>query len=303
MKTTSDHNQLLEALEARIAPASATFVDVDGDIVTITTSKGTSTDITNAVTGGANSEIEKVDLTNDVFIGTNIKVAVTTRVAGGDGVVNVWAIDSTDQDLGSVEVGGDLAKLTVGDTNYANGSVKSVKVQSIGSDNSGASDKVWLMKGSTTTFNVAGNVNGAELAWTNPDAGGKVTVTSIVIGGNLTGGTTDESGSILLSTGAGGTAELKSVSIGGNLTATDYNSSGSIIVGNTASASDYTGIIGKVTIGGSMTGDNNHTYSGSIFAANTIGTVTVGGSLTGGDTGSGSIFGYQKITGDHCCPK
>ncbi len=299
MKTRSNSApvEILESLEARIAPASAIYTDVDGDKITVTTTKGTDTELQTIVDNGENmGQMETLDLTS-TFAGSSVKFYVNERVAGGDGMVNVWHIKASGIDLGSVEVAGDLAKLTVGDPNYANGSVKSVKVQSIGV-NGGAADKVWSMLGGTGTFAVAGDVSGAKLEWSNPNTNEKLTVNSVTIGGNLTGGTADDTGSVILTSGTGGTAELKSISIGGNLAASDYNKSGAIIVGNPAATGDYIGIIGKATIGGSMTGDNNHTYSGAIFASKTIGPVQVGGTLTGGGEGSGSIFAADKITGD-----
>lgn len=284
---SSTHQIILEELEARIAPASAVFTDVDGDKITIAISKAkTSGDVTAAVTGGANSVISKIDLTN--FAGTNIKVSVTERGTTGDGLANVWFIDATGRDLGNVEVVGDLAKLVAGDTTYANGSVKSVKVQSIGV-NGGASDKVWAMQGSTSSFSVAGSVNGATLAWSNPDPSGKLSVGSIVIAGDLNGGTMANTGSVILS--AAGIAELKSISVGGSLNGSDYSQTGSIIMtGN--------GTMGKVSVGGSLNGDNDKSTTGAIFSSAKLGSVSVGGSLDGGGEYSGSIFAGEKITGN-----
>lgn len=288
---------LLEPLEDRIAPASAFYTDVDGDSVKVTTSKGTDTDLQAIVDTGNNmGQMENFNLTS-LFAGSTVKFAVTARGATGDGLVNVWHINADNMDLSSVEVAGDLGKLTVGDANYGNGSVKSVKVQSIGV-NGGAPSTNWLMKGSTSSFNVAGDVLAAKLEWSNTDGQGKLTVGSIVIGGNLTGGTAAQTGSVILNTGMNGTAELKSISIGGSIVATDYNSSGSILVGDLDPNQFVVGKLGKVTIGGSLLGDNNKTYSGAIYSSSTIESVTVGGSLVGGGDYSGSIVAYSKMTGD-----
>lgn len=291
----SESAQLLEPLEARIAPASAVFTDVDGDKITVAISKAkTTNDVTAVVTGGSNSEISKIDLTS--FAGTDIQVSVTQRGAAGDGLANAWFIDATGKDLGKVEVSGDLAKLLVGDSSYANGSVKSVKVQSIGVHGS-ATDKAWAMLGGTSSFTVAGDVKGASLEWSNPAENGKLSVGAITIGGSMIGGTQQVSGSVRITTGTGGTAELKSIAVGGSLNGADYALSGSIIVGSTDSPDTVNGTIGKITIGGSLNADDNNSYTGTIFSS-TIGSVTAGGSLNGGDYRSGSIFAYDKITGD-----
>lgn len=183
----------LEVLEDRIAPAGlATFVDVDGDVVTVKSSVGTSLALQAAVTaavGGDNltpSQMQTLTL-GSPFAGGAIKISVTGKASGGDGMVNVWAIDATGIDLASVEVRGDLASLTVGDAIAANGSVKTVSVQSIGVSG-GAMDKGWLMAGGTGLFTVAGDVNGARLFWYNSADAGSITVGKIFIGGALKGG-------------------------------------------------------------------------------------------------------------------
>lgn len=288
---------ILETLEDRIAPASATFVDADGDVITVMTSKGTAQNIMDVVTGGANSEIENIALKdNNVFKGSSLKVYVSSKASGGDGLANVWKVDATGIDLSSIEVNGDLAKVLAGDGNYANGSVKTIKVQSVGL-NGGAADKAWLLKGYTTTFASAGSVNGASLIWDNPDANGKLTITSLSIGGSLIGGATDDSGVVVVKTGAGGTAEIKTLNVGGGLTATNYHRSGSVLVGDTAMPDTYFGKIGKATIGGSLTGFAAKMYSGTLYTSTSLGETAIGGSLIGGGEASGSIFSYNAING------
>src|SRR4051812_14417940 len=87
----------LEALEPRIAPAAIlTFLDVDGDTITIKTSKGTNADLAavglvqtstpaGAVPGGV--QIDKINLSdNAVFDGTDLTVTARRGVSG-DGLV------------------------------------------------------------------------------------------------------------------------------------------------------------------------------------------------------------------------
>lgn len=281
----------VELLEDRIAPASASFVDVDGDLVSVITTKGTDTDLQAIVDAGLDGgQLKSFNIANNpLFDGTSLKIAVKTIV--GDGQVNVWHVDATGIDLGSVEVGGDLAKLTAGDA-IDDFSVKSVKVASIGVVG-GATDKVWIMTGSTSSFSVTDNVNGAHLEWINTPGLNKVSAGKVTIGGSLLGGTEANSGLILLTTGAGGLSEIKSLSIGGSLTATDYDSTGTVKVGDIDLG--LAGKIGSVFIGGSLIGDNNKVLTGSIMSGGSIGNIKVVGGLDGGGFASGSITAAGDI--------
>lgn len=136
---------ILEVLEARIAPASATFIDIDGDSAVVKTTKGTDVAlqaIVNASVGGDSSTPNQMEtlILSSLFAGTSLTVEVSNKAPQGDGLVNVWRLEATNMDLGSVVVKGDLASLQAGDTTYGNGSVKSVSVQSVGV-NGGASMK------------------------------------------------------------------------------------------------------------------------------------------------------------------
>lgn len=107
----------IEPLEPRIAPASIfTYTDVDGDLVTVTISKGTTGDA-NFVRVGAgpfetSQQLQTIDLLgHHVFDGANITVAATPQdlngdgVMHGDGLANVGFIDASGGggiDLGTV---------------------------------------------------------------------------------------------------------------------------------------------------------------------------------------------------------
>ena len=97
----------LEILESRIVLASgSSFLDLDGDKVTITLSSGTLADTTTA------AGLVLVDLTGatpdaDFFM-------TVTKVPGGDGLCNVGYINPTGVDLGHVTVKGDLGQIDAG---------------------------------------------------------------------------------------------------------------------------------------------------------------------------------------------
>lgn len=297
-------NDFLEILEDRIAPASVTFTDVDGDIVTVNTNKGAQQHLQDAVTAAVDNMGQMKTLNLDsAFAGANLKIAVTSKAAAGDGQANVWAINAAGIDLGSVEVKGDLAKLVVGDANYNNGSVKTITVQSIGV-NGGALSKDWHLLGSTNSLVVAGDVKGAKLFWENPNSGGAITVGSLSIGGSLIGGSADNTGLIKVrggddSAGKLGLAKIDSLFIGQNLVGTAYSQTGAVIVGDEIMLDEYHGAIGKISVGGSLKGVVGKLYTGAIFTSSgSIGDVQIGGDLTGGGFVSGSVFSYQGTLGN-----
>ena len=105
---------MIEPLESRIAPATLSLIDVDGDLVSIVTSKGTNAQLATAVTLSAagvpgGMSIDTINLaSNVVFDGTDLAVSGKVGPLGGDGFVNVGKIDATGLDLGVVKIGGAL---------------------------------------------------------------------------------------------------------------------------------------------------------------------------------------------------
>jgi hypothetical protein len=98
---------------------SATFIDWDGDLVTIKASKGIldagqfKLSSPNPATGG--SHLIYVDFTEattgNEFTGANLSFSAKRGADGGDGLVNVGTIDARGVDLGKVTVDGDLQQL------------------------------------------------------------------------------------------------------------------------------------------------------------------------------------------------
>lgn len=121
----------LEALESRIAPATLTYTDVDGDRVTISSSKGDLAGRATFADAGEGQQLQKLDLTDDIFANANIKVTVK-KGTNGDGFANVGFIDATGNDLSNVRVAGDLGRIVAGDANVNTPAIKSLRVASMG---------------------------------------------------------------------------------------------------------------------------------------------------------------------------
>ncbi len=277
----------IEPLEARISPAAVvTFTDVDGDLVTVKTSKGATADlaaILTLVTEGLGKRLQEIDfsLNGAVFTGTNLSVTAKRTGVGGDGLVNVGYIDASTGnggaalDLGLISIRGDLGRIDAGDANTATAAVKGLSVQSMGqfgTSTQGSGTLGTNISGALGFLKVAGNVK--EVVFRVGSVG------SVTIGGSLVGGT---GGGEILSDGA-----IGPVKIGGNIEGSSSSpfDQGSIFAGGT---------LASVTVGGSLIGGAD-TFTGSIQSYGAMGPVKIGGDVMGGSSAfTGSISSRSKI--------
>ena len=266
---------LIEPLESRIAPAAVfTFTDVDGDRVTIATSKGTNAQLAAILTHpavGLGEELQRIDFSLDAatFAGTNLTVTATRTALGGDGLANVGFIDAgagdggAALDLGLVVIRGDLGRIDAGDAALGTAAVKGLTVQSMGlfgtTTQEAGGDLRSDLTGALGFLKVTGSFNGAQLHCGSCGA--------IAIGGSLVGGSGSQSGAIF-TTGA-----LGPVKIGGDVVGGAGSSSGRISAGGT---------LASVTVGGSVLGGDG-IFSASIVGTTGLGPVKIGGRIAGGD--------------------
>ncbi|MGB8170206.1 MAG: hypothetical protein WCF18_22070, partial [Chthoniobacteraceae bacterium] len=309
----------IEPLESRIAPASLTFTDVDGDKVVITTTgAGTLTLGGNVMVSplpGAQTQIVTLDLTDPALQGANVSIVATRDpVNGGDGLVNVGSIDASGRDLSKVLVDGDLGQIFAGSGTDSARGLTSLEVGSLGrfGTTTGAPGLAVAVDGKLGSLKVRGDVRETLIF---ADSIGPIT-----IGGSLIGGAADETGKI--TTAAGGAIGV--VKIGGNIEGGAGMNSGSIsaastlaslnvggsLIGGAAedsgkiSTTSAAGGIGPMKIAGSIRGGDAN-FSGTIFSAGALASVTVGGSVIGGDLGqqsgmirSSGAMGRVKIGGN-----
>jgi len=274
---------LIEVLETRIAPAAVfTFTDVDGDLVTLKTSKGTNADlaapgVVTLAASGVGMQLQKLDLSLNagVFAGTNVTLAAKRGPQGGDGRVNLGFLDAsttgggTALNLGKVTLAGDLGQIEAG-TAPGSTAVKALSVLSMGTlglttQAGGDLDSIFL--GPLGTLKVAGDVRAASLLIA-------AEVGKLTIGGSLVGGSGMLSGSIR------STDTIGSAKIGHNIEGGSGANSGLL------SASKLT----NVTLGGSLIGGSN-TESGQIQATGDIVSLKIAHDIVGGTgTNSGEIL-------------
>ena len=305
------------AVAPTISGKTTTFTDVDGDLVTVKVSKGAlaAGDFTllhplGAVAGGA--QLVKLDVTGDANFLPGAAITITAKRGplGGDGHVNVGAIDATGIDLGAVSIPGDLGRIDAGTGSAMKPAMVSLTVQSLG-----AFDRSTQDTGATLTSDIFGAL-GKLVVKTNIDratiivsvgatpALGKIG--SISIGGDLIGGDDRFHIGQISATGDIGSATVKfdvvgasrdnsalistlghagPISIGGSLRGGAGSASGSVNAANGISSVK----IKHDVIGGSGA------LSGAIYANGPIGSISIGGDLRGG----AGIFSGTILTGSN----
>src|SRR5262245_38936665 len=112
----------LELLESRLTPtAFFTYTDVDGDPVTVTTSRGTNADLAAILVFSEKAgprQLQTIDFAarSAVFAGTDLTVTTTGKpIPGGNSSANVGYIHATGTDLGAIRIRGDLGRIDAGD--------------------------------------------------------------------------------------------------------------------------------------------------------------------------------------------
>ncbi|MEA3188080.1 MAG: hypothetical protein QOD99_1910 [Chthoniobacter sp.] len=272
----------LEILEARIAPAAVFhLIDVDGDLVTIQTSKGFKNDLSAVVSlgpvnGFGGQSINVINLgTNPVFDGTDLIVKARPGPNGGDGFVNVATIGASGLDLGTVTIDGGLTGGVAAGKGTAASFVKAINAHAI----SGV--HVWTIDAKVGSLHVATDLIEEEIHING--AGG---LRSLTVGGSLIGSVATKTGFISVPNG-----KIGAVKIGGNLEGGTGTMSGEL------SALRF----GAITIGGALLGatsdpGGSHSQTGLIDSLGKIGAVKIGGDVRGGVlANSGKITAVDTI--------
>ncbi len=237
----------------------AQFRDVDGDLVTISTSRGAFT--TNdfyLIPEGLGARLVFLDISfRPEFAGANIGIKAARSVRGGDGLVNVSNFEATGVDLGNVLIDGDVSSFHAGDSDAATAGVNGLNVVSIG-EFEGFGD-----------IQVTGAMNSLKVRT-------DVTDTEITISG-------------------GPTANLSKVKITGSVLATDIEVDGGIsaftvfgnVIGTSLIAEGSIGAISNATTPGKFR------YSGGVVVKGSV----LGGDIgTNGDLANFRVSGDVQGT-------
>ena len=251
----------------------ATYLDGDGDMVTVQTTKGqfTAGDFTFGTLGAGvptGLQLQELDLTDPQFAGAKITFTAKSSTLGGDGRVNVGFIDATGHDLASVTLPGDLGRIFAGDGDSKTPGIGTLTVNSFGAFGlltQAAGGSLVSNIHDIATLKVHGSILGAELMLGKTGA--------VKIGGSLVGLATANSGRLDVSTAG-------KITVGGDLQA----------VGDGSGVIASTGAIGSVSVAGSLV-DNSGLLGGAILSGGDLTSVTIGRDLEG----SASISAAGKL--------
>lgn len=256
---------------------TATFLDRDGDLVTVKTSKGTlkaSQFLIHAV-GEDGGQLARLTLNDpqDGFAGAKISISAKRVDGFSDGKVNVGYINASGIDLGSLTVAGDLGRVLVGDATKPGKALASLVVDSIGvqglTTQAGAqTSNESIIDGDIGTVLVKGDLSSADVTFGYANS----TTGSIRIGGSLRG----DSNEGIIHTG-----KIGSLTIVGDVLGSNITGSGGVIVENDAKS---------ISIGGSL-------RAGDAISAqlrvNNVGSLTIGGDVVGGDSPFSGLVTFQ----------
>ncbi len=266
----------VEVLEDRIAPATLTFVDMDGDTVTIKTSKGTNADLAAAahfspVAWSSAKVLSQLALSsNHVFQGTSLSILVTSNPAGH---VDIGQIDATGLDLGKVTIAGDVAQIIAGDSNFGTKGIASLEVNSLGAQGTTnlstfGTSIISQIAGGVGSITVHGDVDGGFIV-TGGTNGAGANIGAIKISGSVIGGSNTMTGYISAAN------SIKSLYVAHNVSGGTATQTGAIVAA---------GSIGPVTVGGDLVGGTTTaaTKSGLISSNRGMGIVNILGNISGG---------------------
>ncbi len=272
---------------------SVTYTDLDGDRVTIATSKGTLglSQLVFAAEDSSSygSQLNSLSFAAQQFTGANITITAKPGPRGGDGRVNIGTLDATGVNLGTVNIDGDIGHLNAATESgpFALPALRSLTVRSIGMFDAnaavflqGALPKLAIREDLRAAFTLAGSdaVLGAVTIGGSIVGGGiyaKAAIEALTVGGDIR-----SAGAPLLIATDGVLGVLK---VGGSVLGTSaapvqIRALSEFIIGSDGEFIS----IGKIAVAGNVEFAQIAAGVGSLFyhAYGTIGSITVGGDWT-----------------------
>lgn len=181
---TSEFSNAAQITSLKIVPGgrTATFNDLDGDLVTVKTTRGvlTPANFGLELNGLFTSEqLQLLALGDPSFDGASVTITAKRDVFGGDGFANVGFVDATGRNLAKLSIKGDLGRI-------AAGGIASVAVHSMGlfgtSTQAPFGNLASLFTGAVGAVQVKTDVAGATLA--SRLNFGAVKIGAVTVGGN-----------------------------------------------------------------------------------------------------------------------
>jgi hypothetical protein len=248
---------------------TATFIDADGDRVTIKVSKGTLT-VNNfllAALSGGRGSLTGITLSGADFDDANLVIKVK-KAGGGDGLAHVGFVNAAGVDLGKVTIKGDLGRISAGDATTSTPGLGAMKVQSIG-----ALGLITQGGRGSVSSNIAGELGSLKIA--------------------------DDFGNADLTAGTVGSVSIKGDFLGQIFTSGDIDSFrvGGDVLGIEATRGYINCThLGSAVIGGSVIGGAG-ALSG-LLQAQSMGTVHIRGDLVAGSGfATGGVSAFASVPG------
>ncbi len=212
---TNDDTSLRVAADRK----SATWLDVDGDLVTLKATKAVldAADFQMLVDGPLGGQsLFSLNLSDAGAAAKGVNLSFTAKYDGtnkrGDGSVHIGFIDATGVDLGTAAIPGDLGRIAAGDAIFADGSVKSLTLGSWGvvglNAVNGDGKPGSPFRGKLGKLTVAGDFRGAVIVDTTADNNAAAgSIGSITIGGDMSLGAHEKTG-VIVASGPIGTVKI-----------------------------------------------------------------------------------------------
>ncbi|HEX3147206.1 MAG TPA: hypothetical protein VHR66_03935 [Gemmataceae bacterium] len=266
----------LEPLEDRRTPAtlgadgkSVTFLDADGDTVTVALNKPVLTSANKdavfhfdvGIVDGFNTVPQALQTLDLTTLGTGLKVTATA--VGGDGKANIGWVKGDNIDVVAVNVSGDLGRVTVGDANTKTpglGTLSAGTIGQFGVMTQGAGGTLLTaITGNLTKVTVKGDVTEARISVAG-------SIGSATIGGKLVANAANSDTGLLDATGSIGPVKITGAIVGGTGDRSGIRAGGNIK---------------SVSVGG-LTGSTGIESASIVSTGGNIGAVTITGDMQGG---------------------
>ncbi len=321
-------NSSIELLESRIAPAvstvafvdshTATYTDVDGDLVTVKFSNPilTATNINTVLRVGGAGEgnfVKTLALDGTAGLatsaaGTDITVSVKAAPLG-DGLAEIGDISAPGIDLGTVKIQGDLSGITAGSNGSSNVAIAKLDVQSMNLHGTlTGGDGLSNIAGQLGTLLVATDIDDAQINIFDNALATNGKIGSLFIGGSI------QDGALIKVSGSIGPVHVGKVQNQGEIRAAgdigavtvpggfdgdnsliDSTDGGVASVKIGGASAGFAGVVAKKDIGPVKLVDQ---FAGVVEStAGSIGTVKVAGSLRGSVLAAVNL-GAVSIPGD-----
>ena len=280
---------------------TATFTDVDGDLVTVKRTAGSfsPSDFTLTAAASGGGLLEKLILTpapgNAAF---NLTITAKPGPGGGNGFVNVGEIDAFTTDLGKVTIAGELQDIDAGDDFSNRVAIVSLTVHSLGTlgGTSPSGDEIngehgigkLIVKTDIRSTGIyANNIGGGLLGLT---VGGSVSDSTIQTNTGI--GAIKIGGSFRDDSRIQATHRIGSIAIGGDLIGSTIEAFAQ--TANAGKGPDL--VLGKLTIGGNVE-DNTIILGRNNNADASLGKLAVGREWLASSLRAGTNAGLDNLTG------